>query len=151
MIEAKDIKKMVAHIVRRNNGITDTAIMHPSREWFIGLSLATCIVALGSWFCWYLYSVQTLKMQSEVIVSESAVPYQAATVKSALELFDTKQEKFMKIIGSESSVVATEIEEDASSTPGMLPNETIPKKFEVSSSPSIEFDGSENQSLELAP
>jgi hypothetical protein len=102
MIETKDITKMVAHILRRDKGIADTHIMHPTREWFTGLGIATLIVVLGTWFCFYLYSFHSLEMQKEVVVVEQAVPYQAATVKSALELFSEKRNKFNEILGGES-------------------------------------------------
>lgn len=99
MIESKDIKKMVQHILRRDKGIADTNIMHPTREWFTGLTIAGAMVALGSWFCFYLYSFHTNEMKKEVVIIEQAVPYNASAVKSALEVFARKEQKYNEIVG----------------------------------------------------
>ena len=99
MIETKDIKKMVSHIIRRDKGIADTNIMHPAREWFTGLVITTIIVAAGTWFSFYVYVSNQNEMNKETVVIESAVPYNAAAVSGALELFATKQQNFNKILG----------------------------------------------------
>lgn len=104
MIESKDIKNMVQHILRRDKGIADTQMMHPTREWFIGLTISCLMVALGSWLCFYLYTFYTNEMQKEVVIIEQAVPYQAATIKNALEHFAIKQQKYNQIIGKSDGV-----------------------------------------------
>lgn len=150
MIETKDIKKMIAHIIRRDKGIADTNIMHPSREWFTGLTLAVMIVIMGSWFCWYLYNAQTLKMQAEVTVVETAVPYQAVVVQNALELFAAKQKRFAEIIGSDTRVIEVEVEDVATSSPTTVPKEVIINEPEVSIDPPL-FSDEEASSAGLAP
>ena len=122
MIETKDIKKMVSHILKRDQGIADTQIMHPSREWLTGLGIATVIVALGSWFCFYIYLSHQSEMQAEVVVTEQAVPYQAAVVKSALELFAAKEKKFKAILGNDVPVILPVL--DQSSTTASSSDET---------------------------
>ncbi len=99
MIETKDITNMVRHILKRDKGIADTQMMHPTREWFTGLGITCVVVALGSWLCFYLFTFYTNEMQKEVIVTEQAVPYQAANIKNALELYAIKQQKYNEIIG----------------------------------------------------
>jgi hypothetical protein len=99
MIESKDIKNMVQHILRRDKGIADTNMMHPSREWFTGLAITCIIVLLGSWLCLYLYTFYTNELKKEVVIIEQAVPYQAATVKSALEVFAAKEQTYNNILG----------------------------------------------------
>lgn len=120
MIETKDITKMVSHILRRDKGIADTELMHPVREWFIGLGLTSLAVALGSWFCFYLYLSYSAEMQKEVVVVEQAVPYQATAVKNALELFAFKQKKFSEIIGGGSTSGVLLPAEPATSTPKVM-------------------------------
>ncbi|MBY0538193.1 hypothetical protein K2P47_02210 [Patescibacteria group bacterium] len=141
MIESKDIKKMVQHILRRDKGIADTQIMHPTREWFTGLAITLGMVVLGSWFCYYLYSFHHNEMKKEVVIIEQAVPYQAATVKSALEVFATKQEKYNEILGGgmndipvSVATTTTPVEVSATST------EEIPELI-VDPAPIFEDDG----------
>lgn len=99
MIEAKDITKMVHHILRRDQGIADTHIMHPTRDWFIGLGVTGFMVVVGSWFCFYLYLYHTGEMQKEAVIIEQAIPYQAGIVKSALEIYSLKEKKYTEILG----------------------------------------------------
>jgi len=114
MIETKDIKKMTAHIIRRDKGAKDVQIMHPNREWFTGLAIATLIVALGTWFSFYLYWSYTDEMSKEVVVTESILPYNAAAVKSALEIFAQKQKKFNEILVGDNTKITSvkEVETD---------------------------------------
>lgn len=107
MIESKDIKKMVQHILRRDKGIADTHLMHPAREWFTGMAITLTLVALGSWFCFYLYSFHTDEMNKEVVIIEQAVPYNAAAVKNALEVFALKQKKYNEIVGGVGTTIPT--------------------------------------------
>jgi hypothetical protein len=151
MIESKDIKNMVQHILRREKGIADTHIMHPAREWFIGLSIAFVMVALGSWFCFYLYMFHSNEMKKEVEIIEQAVPYQATVVKSALEVFAEKKQKYNAIIGGEETTnlvtdVATTTPSSAEET--ATTTEDIP---ELIVDPAPTFTDEEVQNAVLAP
>jgi hypothetical protein len=152
MIETKDIKKMVAHIIRRDKGIADTTIMHPAREWYLGLGLASLIVCFGSWFCWYLFSSHKLEMQKEIVVIEQAVPYQAATVKSALELFAIKQKKYDEILGTKDIAASSEAPSIATSTDSAVVSEEVSATPEVIIDPAsiFEDDGTPIEAV-LAP
>ena len=98
MIETKDIIKMVAHIVRHDNGVPDTRIMHPLREWLIGLVGVTVGVACGSVFAGATYHAYSLSTRNEIEVIETAVPYKAALVDQALETYLAKQAVYEKLI-----------------------------------------------------
>ncbi len=144
MIETKDITKMVGHIIRRDKGIADPQLMHPTREWFFGLGITTLIVFFGSWFCLDLYTQYSHIIHTPVIVSESAVPYQAATIAEAIKIFETKQLKFSEILG-------TTPEEIEVSTPSELIIETeiMPASIPTAvSDPQVEFiDTEESEAL----
>lgn len=98
MIETKDIQKMVNHIVRRDKGVSDPQIMHPTREWFTGLGIAVLVVGLGSWFCIYTYFSFEEKLSQQIIVQEPAIPYRSAVVEEAVSLFASKKEVYDKIL-----------------------------------------------------
>ena len=137
MIETKDITKMVAHIIRRDKGIADSQIMHPTREWFIGLGVAVLIVLLGSWFCWYIYSEYSRTIDSALSVTEPVIPYQAATIAEAIKIYETKQLKFSEILGTS----GREEEVEWSTTTEILiePEESVTPTPTVMSNPQIEF------------
>ena len=135
MIETKDITKMVAHIIRRDNGIADPQLMHPTREWFIGLSITTLIVLLGSWFCFYIYTHYAQTIDASMTVSEPVVPYQAATISEAIKIYETKQLKFSEILGSGSE---KGFEEIGTTTSPAVTDEILP--VSVNAEPGIVFE-----------
>lgn len=150
MIESKDIKNMVQHILKRDKGIADTHIMHPTREWSTGLGIALLMVLLGSWFCFYLYSFYENEIKKEVVIIEQAVPYQAAAVKNALDLFVVRQQKYNEIIGG--GVSDTPVPFGATTTPAIdviaTTTEDIPELI-IDPAPVIEDEVS--QGAVLAP
>jgi hypothetical protein len=142
MIETKDITKMVQHIIRRDKGIADTQIMHPTREWFTGLGIAFLMVVLGSWFCYYLYTFYVNEIKKEVVIVEQAVPYQAATVTSALELFSARQKKYNEIIGGGVSIAEMPVV-PATTTPISVTATTTEDVPELIIDPAPVFEDSE--------
>ncbi len=147
MIETKDITKMVAHIIRRDKGIADPQLMHPTREWFIGLGITTLIVLFGSWFCWYIYSVYSQTISSELSVNEPVVPYQAASIAEAIKIYEGKQLKYSEILGKTLDAEAVII---STSTELLIELEKIPTTTTptIVSEPQIEFiDDAESEAV----
>ncbi len=145
MIETKDITKMVSHIIRRDKGIADPQLMHPTREWSVGLGITMLIVLFGSWFCWYTYNEYSKTINIPLSVSESVVPYQAATIADAIKIFETKQLKFSEILGTSSQAQAIEV---STSTEILIETENTPTTIPtVVSDPQTEFINSESESV----
>ncbi len=48
MITTNDIIKMARRVAQRGDGIPDRKLMHPYREWYIGLGLFFLVVAIGA-------------------------------------------------------------------------------------------------------
>lgn len=95
MINKKDISKIAKRIIRRQKGLRDHQIIHPRREWAIGL-LVACLLLIGgaSWsFVTYnevserdVQSVNTTKVEQNV--------YQEGLVEAALEEFRSRREGY---------------------------------------------------------
>jgi hypothetical protein len=127
MIETKDILIMVRHIVRRDRGVRDPQIMHPTREWFFGLLISIFVVAIGTWFCWYVYVSYTDKLVKVTESVEASVPYQAATVSEAISIFNARKQKFNEILDqAKSSPINTTSVEVETSTESISEN-TVPE------------------------
>ena len=73
MIEKNDILKMVHHITKRSRGIPDKRLMHPVREWLIGLVCVVVVLAVG-----VMYSTRLFTMFSDVT---SPIPSEQATAQ----------------------------------------------------------------------
>ena len=117
MIEAKDITKMVRHIIRRDQGVTDTEIMHPMREWVTGIVVTMIVVAVGGWLSFMQYETYVEKRDTPVTVVESAVSYQAAKISAALEVYTEKRLVYDAALGNKNDIFP----EVATSTPVIEP------------------------------
>ena len=59
MISKKDITKMVKNVVRRDRGVPDRRLMHPRREWSVGLLLWITVVLAGGFYAAVTFNTYT--------------------------------------------------------------------------------------------
>jgi hypothetical protein len=104
MIETKDITKMVAHIVRRDAGIPDASIMHPMREWVLGLTVVFFLVLGGVAFNVVMYRSYHDALFAPVEVTETVVPYRAAAVARAITYYEAERKTYESILGTRSVI-----------------------------------------------
>ncbi len=123
MIESKDISKMVKKILKSKKSVKDTDLMHPNRDWFLGLATFAVAVTLGGIFCYTQYVGYQSKKLEIITVTERPVPYQAATVGDAIKLYEAKQ-NIVSDITDNIPTQDTEVTNDvSSSTTGEVVNE----------------------------
>jgi hypothetical protein len=89
-------------------------------------------------------------MSKEVVVIESAVPYNAAVVAGALEVFSLKQNTYNTILNDENSGILIEFE-TSSTTKLILPTETETDIPELIIDPPPIFEDGEVPEPTLAP
>jgi hypothetical protein len=148
MIETKDITKMVQHIVRRNRGVADPQIMHPMREWVIGISVTLVGVFIGAVFAASLYSFYDAKNDSIITVTETVVPYNAVVVEEALTDYRLKKSAYEAVGGIfPTEVIATTTENssdtNASTTPEVLIIDTATPEEVVDTTETAEVEPTE--------
>jgi hypothetical protein len=102
MIEPKDISKMVAHIVRRDSGIPDASIMHPMREWVLGLAVVFLLVVAGMVFNVLMYRAYHDELSAPLSVEETVVPYKAALVAHAISYYEAERKTYESLLGTHS-------------------------------------------------
>ena len=97
MIDKKDILKMVKHIKRRSRHVPDRRIIHPQREWAIGLLLFFVILGVGSVFSasrfWYFSTIDQALEDNDIQVVE----YKVGGMQEALRFFDEQTLRFQQI------------------------------------------------------
>ena len=90
MINKKHIADMARHITRHAKGLKDPRIMHPEREWVLGLAVALgifTVTAAGSAFS-YMKNKHPVAESTE---GASEVPvYRESIVKDALKQLETR-------------------------------------------------------------
>ncbi|MEL6804515.1 MAG: hypothetical protein AAFO91_12135 [Bacteroidota bacterium] len=97
MITKKDILAMVSHISRRSRRVPDRRLIHPMREWVIGLVLFTVVLIGGGYLSAsqfsYFSSVDAQLEKSDVAVAA----YDATGMEAVLLFFDERTLQFQQI------------------------------------------------------
>lgn len=112
MIEKQDILKMAKHVFKRSHGANDHNIMHPYRDWAVGLVVAATIFVLGAI---YAFNVYISFDNFDIVTSDPAadtVSYKEAQVSAAIELYEERAIKFAALVES----MPTESEVDTATT-----------------------------------
>ena len=100
MIEKNDIIKMAKHVFRRSNGRQDHHIMHPYREWAIGVLVAITIFLVGGVLGLDRYLTYDEFVISDPVAQENQVMYRSKQVSDAIELYENRQAKFDSLVQS---------------------------------------------------
>ncbi len=108
MIETKHITKMVQHIVRRNRGLSDPQIMHPMREWLVGIVVTMLVGVIGSVSAAFLYHSYDELRGTEIAIVSTSTPYKIKVVDKALAEYRQKRENYNVLLDKKTvSVVAS--------------------------------------------
>lgn len=97
MIHKKAFSQMTKKILRRQAGLHDYQIMHPSRDWIIGLCFASAVFLVGAAMSAQLYfsnSNTTLVMDGSV---EEVVVYRESLVEAALKQLQERDAIYQKL------------------------------------------------------
>ena len=123
MMSRKDITKIAKRIIGANTGLQSPQLMHPRRDWVIGLGVAFAIFAASAVWSTHAY----LKHKDpNVGVTESPtdelVVYRASLIQAALAEFAERTETYEALIAAERVAGEVETEEaSATSTPAAEP------------------------------
>lgn len=108
---------MSEHVFKRGKGYPDRRLMHPHREWALGLAALMVVLCTGGFFAAQTYiQYRDIKMLEEVALQQ--VPqYNDVAVQNVLAAFRVRKELYETFIG-ETALVAEEkaVESVASST-----------------------------------
>lgn len=102
-----DIQKITKTIMRKNSGLQDPQLIHPERDWAIGM--VGTLIFLGSavvFNVWQYHSYTKLSLDEEVILD--MVPYKTAQVENALKQYRALSATHNKIISDTSTIVVEE-------------------------------------------
>ncbi len=129
MIESKDIRKMVEHVIRRQRGVADREPMDPAREWVTGILVTLLFVCVGGVVSYRYYSSTIAWEASMDAVVAPTVPYNALQVEEVLSWYETREEKYQGLRGvipaetptSISLPAGDEAPLEATSTPELVP------------------------------
>lgn len=125
MINKKQITEMTQKLFKHSRGLHDHKIMHPEREWLIGVGIAVAIFTVTAYGSIYTYwKDKHMTSSVEAGASESSVTYRSSVVKDALGRFEKRNKEREELLSSFSGApvpaevtTSTTSAETASSTP----------------------------------
>lgn len=119
MIDPRDILKAAKAAVRADQGYKERHLIHPKREWLMGLLVFTAMLLVASvWAAWLYNSYKDVRV--EVSTNTESVPtLQTAMMGDVLEYYRQREARFDQMYNStplQVSVPTTTIETAASTT-----------------------------------
>lgn len=132
---------MAKHVFKRSQGVPDKRLVHPKREWAMGLLLFSVIVVVGSVVSTQLFIQYRTVDTKAGEVKESIPQYNDRLVKSVLTTFTERVTAFELLVNDVSAVPASVATSTASTTELGIDNE-LPEEVEIeaaTSSVSLNF------------
>lgn len=106
-----DIKKVLHTVFKKSRSLSDPQLMHPEREWGIGLVVSLTILILGSALGAYTY----FKNQSVDVVTDadevSGTVYRQSLVKEVLDDMNKRSAKLESLKSKEPAAAPEPVEE----------------------------------------
>ena len=109
MIHKKDILKIAKKVLRKQKGLRDHQLIHPAREWLIGILLGLgcfTVIAWGSVATYITYSNVTVTGTTDVEAEK--VVYRAELVDAALKVFGEREKNYTELLENRVSVLPVE-------------------------------------------
>ena len=130
----REFTEIAKKVLRSNKGLKSPQIMHPEREWLIGLFVA--VVFFGTSAAWSAHmniKYKNISVTGNNDVESDVVVYRESLVNSALQKFSSRQEIHESLLNSTPKIIAPEITNEVSSST----SSSLEVKNEATSSPQI--------------
>lgn len=115
---------MVRHIAKRSEHIPDRKLMHPARDWFIGLSAAVVLFVCSVLFAFMTFNTQSEKINRVVPVTETVSVYKSEEAQAILKAYDERITTFNALRGEQVdggvSLPSESTQEDGSEPSGAI-------------------------------
>lgn len=100
-----DMKKLAAKLLRHQRGMRSYSIMHPERDWMIGVAATIIfIILIATWSAVVYQRNRSAINEDYQIEGETPVVYRASMVKDALAIFSEREAVVAQIVGEVKSL-----------------------------------------------
>jgi hypothetical protein len=127
MIHKTDIARMAKKVFHHERGVRDPHIMHPEREWLIGLCLMIVIFAIcATWSAQVYLKNKNISADQSAANHTSDSVYREPQVKEALQIASKRERELQDLLGvtpTKPSVEETVVVEVASTTEDVVEEE----------------------------
>jgi hypothetical protein len=112
MIDKKSILKMSKHVFRKSQGYPDRRLMHPGREWLVGIVAFSFVVIVGSAFAGNLF-IKYKNIDSVTGDSGERIPvYKEKVAQDALIEYQKREDAYHAMVLEDVSEASVSIEEN---------------------------------------
>jgi len=107
MINKTNITKIIKKVSKRDWGVPDRELMHPRREWSIGLIIFLILVFTGGSYALFAFnSYSDISVEGEVVEVDQ-LHYKRADALKAIELYKQRRDAFESVNQDEIKIEAT--------------------------------------------
>lgn len=100
MIDKKEFKKMAKKILRSDKGVVNPKLMHPAREWGIGITVGLIILVVSMVWSAEVYLSYRDTNFDEVANENEVIVYRASLVENTLALFTNRADYFADLLSN---------------------------------------------------
>lgn len=110
MIRKIDFIVMARHILRKTQGHADGRMIHPVRDWILGLSLTFILFVLLSMYSGYKF--YTISQQDNAVFSfeSSTIQYNLKGVQSVTRVYGEREKRFQTLRSDRSNASVVPIQ-----------------------------------------
>lgn len=128
MLSKIDLINMAKQVWRRDRGATDRRLMHPGRDWMIGLALAAAMFIAGSAWAGYQY-IRVTSLSPDVPPPTPITRIDQAQLEMAIDVYAARRATYdaaLSTTGVSAAALATTSPAVATST-GSVATSTAPQ------------------------
>lgn len=131
MMNKKQFTKIAKDLLKPDKVMQGPAIMHPMREWLVGMLLALIIFAAGSAWSTYVYIKHEDPSSDNFNVNdEKVLVYREAMVSSAIERFSQRNESHVIFLNSVKEIVIEDVPENLPEEEPLIERATTTPSFD---------------------
>lgn len=100
MKSRKEIIQIVKHLGKRERGVPDRRLMHPNREWSLGVIVWIVLVCAGGAYAFLVFEKYSdISVESEMVEVDQ-LRYKRTDAIAAIELYSAKEIEYQNLVGS---------------------------------------------------
>lgn len=126
MIHKPDIHAIAKKIIRHQRGVREHHIIHPGRDWFIGLGLSLVIVAaVGYWAVTMYVEISNRSVEVSSVPATDIVVYRSELVQAALTRFGERATTYRELLQNRIDDIPTPVPEANNEVPATTAVESV--------------------------
>ncbi len=94
MIHKKNVTKIFKNVIKRDHGLPDRRLMHPKREWLVGLCMFLVLILAGGLYALFAFHSYSGISVDDQTVEVNQLHYKRADALEAIDLYKQKRDTF---------------------------------------------------------